>query len=92
VALLIFIVFATSCSSAEYSKIKETTDLTGDFILFNGNEIQLFIEMHFPQCRFLDHPMIQFSLDLHHEQEHVIVRFARKEDFTSVQLIKRTTD
>jgi hypothetical protein len=46
---------------------RRKTDLTGDLILFYRNEIQLFVEMHFTQRRFLDHSMVQLALDLHHE-------------------------
>jgi len=75
VALLIFMTFATSYLSAatQQSLSARKTDLTSDFILFDRDEIHLFVKMHLPQSRFFDHPVIQFSLDLHHEKKHVIV-------------------
>jgi hypothetical protein len=65
---------------------------TGDFVLFDRDEIQLFIEMHFTQRSLLDHSMIQLAFDFHHEQKHVIIRFPRKEDFAGIQLVECTAD
>lgn len=47
---------------------RRETDLASDLILFDRNEIQLFVEMHFTQRRFLDHSMVQLALDFHHEK------------------------
>jgi hypothetical protein len=63
---------------------RDFTDLTGNLVLFYRNEIQLFVEMHFPQSGFLDHPMIQFPLDFHHKEQHVIVGSTGKEDFAGI--------
>lgn len=52
---------------------RRETDLASDLILFDRDEIELFVEMHFTQRRFLDHSMVQLALDLHHEQQHVVV-------------------
>jgi hypothetical protein len=71
---------------------RRETDLASDLILFDRNEIQLLIEMHLAQRRFLDHSMIELALDFHHEEEHVIVWFSWEEDLAGVELVECTAD
>jgi hypothetical protein len=47
--------------------------LTGDLVWLYRDKVQLFVKVHFTQCRLFDHSMIQFSFDFHHEQQHVII-------------------
>ena len=50
------------------------------------------VEVLIAKFSFLDHLGIEAALELHHEQEHVTIRTAGKENLARVKLIKCAAD
>lgn len=64
----------------------------GDSILLHADEVHTFIKVHLPKPRLFDHAVVELAFHLHLEEQHLVVRSARKEYLARVQLVKCTTD
>lgn len=50
------------------------------------------VKIEITKLSFLDHLCVEPSFELHHVQEHLIIRAPGKEDLARIQLVKRAPD
>ena len=74
------------------SAIKRKTHLASHLVLLNAQEVHRLIEVHLSKLGLFDHPVIEFTLEIHVKMEHLIVGAPWKEDFASVQLVERASN
>lgn len=70
---------------------REETYRAGHPILINADECAHFIEVHVSKLGLFDHLGIEPASKFHHQQQHMVIGSARKEDLSCIQLVKGAT-
>jgi hypothetical protein len=57
-------------------------------ILFDALEATHLVEIDIAKFGLLDHLRVEPSFELHHEEQHLIIRTPREKNFSRVQLVQ----
>lgn len=68
------------------------TDITGYPIFFHTLKSTHFVEINVTELRLLDHLAVKSSFELHHQEEHMIVRTTWKQYFACVEFVQSATN
>jgi hypothetical protein len=70
----------------------QETHLSGNLVRFNADKVHSVVKVHGPELSFLDHSVVEFALEIHHQVEHVVVGLSWEKDLPSVELVQRAAD
>ena len=75
-------------SEQKKSKKYSVTNIAGYSVRFNALKPTHFVKIDVTKFGLLDHLAVEPSFELHHQQEHLIIRSPWEENLARVQLVQ----
>lgn len=66
--------------------------MTRRLVQLAAQKVHALVKMNIPKLSLLDHPVVDFPLELHHVQQHLVVGPTGKEDLARVEFVERAAD